>query len=98
MYQMLANAVLAWYMPNIPNSYQMQEQFNKMVQSGASLPQLINGLEEMAKQNGMISAFENVPSWNELKNKNPDEVQPFVENTLSEMGVLRKIISTWIGG
>jgi len=97
-YEALAKAVLSWYMPKVPNSYQMQQQFNQMVQSGASLSQLINGLEEMAKQNGMISAFDNVPSWRELKNKNPEDVQSFVENTISEMGVKDKIINSWLGG
>ena len=97
-YEMLANAVLSYYMPKIPNSHQMKQQYDNMVQSGASLPQLINGLEEMAKQNGMISAFDSVPSWKELKNKRPEEVQSFVEDTVTAMGVKDKILSSWLGG
>ena len=97
-YEMLANLVLEYYMPKIPNAHQMKQQYDRMVQSGASLPQLINGLEEMAKQNGMISAFDSVPSWKELKNKRPEEVQSFVEDTVTAMGVRDKILSSWLGG
>ena len=100
MYQMLADKVLAWAMPKVPNSHIMQQQFNQMVQGGATPSQLMHGLEDMARQSGAISAFENNASWNALKNKNPnpDEVEPFVKSTLSEMGVLNKIMNFFIGG
>ena len=100
MYQTLANKVLEWAMPKVPNSQHMQQQFNHMVQSGATPSQLMNGLEDIARQNGMITPFENNASWNALKNRNPnpDEVEPFVKSTLSEMGVLSKITKFFIGG
>ena len=100
MYQALANAVLNWAMPKVPNSQYMKQQFDQMVQSGYTPAQLMNGLEEMARQNNMHSAFEQVPSWSAMKNKNPNanEVEPFVQSTLSEMGILNKVISYFIGG